>query len=343
MRRKTISSIALAMLFFVIQTSSAQIIEVVTTLPTYAALAKEIGGNLVNTRAIARGDEDAHFVRPRPSFAAMVGGADLFITTGLDLELWVPALLERANNQRVLPGAPGHVTAYPGVLLRDIPATATRTDGDVHLFGNPHLHTDPANATVVARNIAEGLKRVDPGNAATYERNLSIFSERLANRLFGEQLTEALGASTLLDLAVKGEFWTFVEGQSLGGRPLTTYLGGWLAAGEKFRNRTIVCYHKNWAYFAARFKVNCGIFVEPQPGIPPSPGHVRQVIDFIDSNNIPAIFAANYYSRSQVERVASRTGAESVIVPLETYGEEGIEDYFSLVDSWVNRLAAVMR
>ena len=278
--------------------------EVVTTLPTYASIAHELAGNLANVESIARGDVDPHFVAARPSFAAMIQKADLFVTTGLDLELWVPVLIERANNSKVVEGAPGHVVAYAGVVLREVPESVSRTGGDVHMFGSPHIHTDPANAVVIARNIAEGLKRVDPRNAEIYDHNLDDFSHRIADRLFGEQLVGLLDANTLLDLAIRGEFWSFVDGQTLRGQPLVSYLGGWLGDGASFRDKQIVCYHKNWAYFTARFRLECAMYVEPLPGIPPSPGHVRNVIEFIRDNDIPAILAANFYSRSQVQRVA---------------------------------------
>jgi ABC-type Zn uptake system ZnuABC Zn-binding protein ZnuA len=148
-----------------------------------------------------------------------------------------------------------------------------------------------------------------------------------------------LGAETLFNLARGHRFWDFAASQEFGGRPLADYVGGWLAQAAPFRGGRMVCYHKNWAYFAARFQVECAMYVERRPGIPPSPGHVREVIDFIRSSDIPVIFAANYYSRSQVERVGSRTGAEVVMVPFHEGGEEGVEGYFDLVDTWVSRLA----
>ena len=316
---------------------------VVTTLPTYAALAREITGDLADVKAIARGDVDPHFVNPRPSFAAMIRQADVFVSTGLDLELWAPALLDRANNARVLEGAPGNVAAYSGVSLLEIPENVSRTGGDVHVFGNPHIHTDPVNAIIVARNIASGLKRVDPANTGAYDANLADFADRILNRLFGPQLVEMLGSETLFDLASTGRFWGFAREQSIQGKPLVEYVGGWLAEAEPFRDTRMVCYHKNWAYFSARFRVDCAMFVEPKPGIPSSPGHVREVISFIQREDIPVLFAANYYSRSQIERVASRTGAVAVLVPEHVDGEDGVSDYFALVDSWVSRLAKAFR
>jgi len=318
-----------------------QRLKVVTSLPTYAAIAREVTGDLAEVESIARGDEDPHFVNPRPSFAAKVQQADIFVVTGLDLELWVPAILDRANNARVDEGGPGHVVAYSGVKLLEVPENPSRAGGDVHVFGNPHVHTDPINGILVARNIAAGLKRVDPSNTATYDANLARFERRVMERLFGARLIELLGIETIFPLARNYQFWDFIESQSYEGRPLTEYLDGWLAQGELFRDRRIVCYHRNWAYFSARFRVECAMFVEPKPGIPPSPSHVRAVIDFIQAENIKVLFAANYFSRGQVERVAERARIRALLVPEHVDGEEGVDDYFQLVDTWVSRLATV--
>ncbi len=316
-----------------------QDLRVVTSLTTYAALAREITGDLADVRSIARGDVDPHFVNARPSFAVMIQQADLFVSTGLDLELWIPGLLDRANNQRVIDGAPGNVVAYSGIQLLDVPENVSRTGGDVHVFGNPHVHTDPINAIIVARNITAGLKRVAPRQATTFDANLADFEDRILKRLFGERLVEILGKETLFDLAATRGFWQFASTQTLQGRPLTEYLGGWLAEAAPFRDKQMVCYHKNWAYFAARFRVDCAIFVEPKPGIPASPGHVRKVIDFMRDESITVILGANYFSRAQLERVAARTGAQVVLVPFHEGGEEGIDTYFELVDTWVSRLS----
>jgi len=315
-------------------------LNVVTTLPTYAAIAREVAGDLADVESIARGDEDPHFVNPRPSFAAKVQRADLFVATGLDLELWVPAILDRANNSKVDDGGPGNVVAYAGVTLLEVPDSPSRAGGDVHVFGNPHIHTDPINGILIARNIAAGLKRIDAANGPTYDANLTEFERRVMERLFGKQLLELLGAETILPLARSYQLWDFLESQSYEGRPLTAYLEGWLAEAEPFRDSRIVCYHRNWAYLSARFRVGCAMYVEPKPGIPPSPSHVRAVIDFITAENIAVLFAANYFSHSQVERVASRANVKALIVPEHVEGAEGVDDYISLVDLWISRLAA---
>ena len=315
-------------------------VRVVATLPTYASIAREIAGDLAEIEAIARGDEDPHFVNPRPSFAAMIQRADLFIVTGLDLELWVPALLDRANNPKVVEGAAGHVTAYAGITLLDVPDNVSRAGGDIHVFGNPHIHTDPINGIIIARNIADGLKRVDPAHASTYDANRRDFEDRVLRRLFGDRLVDMLGGDQLFALARDEKFWDFARAQSFQGKPLADYVGGWLAAGAIFRDQRMVCYHKNWAYLSARFRVTCAMYVEGKPGIPPTPGHVADVIAFIQQEHIPVLLAANYFSRSQVERVASRTGATAVIVPEHVEGAPGVDDYFDLIERWVSALAA---
>ena len=316
-------------------TNGQQEIRVVTTLPTYAAITREIAGDHVVVEAIARGDEDPHFVNPRPSYAAKVQRADLFVATGLDLELWVPAVLNRANNSRVADGSPGNVVAYASVTLLDVPENVSRSGGDVHVFGNPHIHTDPINGIQIARNIAAGLKRVDPERASLYDANLAIFEQQLLVRLYGQQLVDMLGGETILQLARGYELWSFTEAQQYQGRPLTEYVGGWMAKAKVFRGQRMACYHKNWTYFSARFGIECAIYVEPQPGMPPSPRHVRNVVDFIDTEQLTVLFAANYFSLSQVEQVASRTGASAVMVPEHVEGEADVDDYLSLVDLWI--------
>src|SRR5947209_19411526 len=143
-------------------------VKVVTSLTTYAAIATEIVGDRGKISSIAVGDENPHYVQPKPSFVPTLASADLFVTTGLDLELWVPALLDKANNPKVNEGGPGYVAAYTGIPLLDVPSSFSRAQGDIHVFGNPHIWTEPLNAVQVARNILTGLKRVEPANADFY-------------------------------------------------------------------------------------------------------------------------------------------------------------------------------
>ena len=313
-------------------------VRVVTTLPVYASLVREIGGSDVEVSAIADPSEDAHFVRPRPSFALDLRRAEAFVTTGLDLELWVPTLLDRAGNPAVLEGGRGYITAYTGIRLLEIPATADRSQGDVHIFGNPHLTTDPLRALQVARNVATGLRRVAPDRAAVFDRGLQSFTDRIHRRLFGDRLVETLGGPTLEQMALNGTLFDFLETNELGGARLIDQLGGWLERAEPFRGRQMICYHRDWAYFEERFQVRCADYVESRPGIPPTPGHVAELIRRMQDEGIRVLLSPSYYPRNQVEAIANRGSATMVYVPFAP-GIAGVGDYFELVDAWVDGLA----
>lgn len=314
-------------------------VSVVTTQPVYAALAREVGGEHVVVTSIAAPAEDPHFVRPKPSFAVDIRRANLFVTTGLDLELWVPVLLDKAGNAGVMEGGRGYVTAHTGVRLLEIPASIDRSAGDVHVFGNPHLHTDPLRTIQIARNIATGLRTVAPELSSDFDANLAAFCDRVHRRLFGDALVDLLGGDLLADLALANRLIPFLEGQTYEGEPLMVRLGGWMEVAEAFRGKDMICYHKNWVYFEERFGVRCAEYVEPKPGIPPTPSHVVKLVDLMNNRGIGVLLAASYFDRRKVESVASRGNAEAVIVPLNP-GVAGVDDYFGLVDLWVHSLAA---
>jgi ABC-type Zn uptake system ZnuABC Zn-binding protein ZnuA len=316
-------------------------LRVVTTLPDYAWAAEQIGGDLVEVHSIARGNQDAHFVRPRPSYTVLLREADLFVSTGLDLELWVPTLLDAASNPRILEGQDGYVAAWPGIELLEVPTTLSRSEGDVHVYGNPHIHTDPLNMVAIARNILAGLKKVDPGHSTTYEERELALEDRLYRRLFGDELVDLMGGETLARLARSGKLWSFLEGKEYprgSGRTLSDRLGGWLEKAEPLRGRKVIGYHKNWIYFGTRFGLDFVGYIEPKPGIPPTPRHVESMINLIRDRGIKVIFTANYFDAAKPQAIADRTGAIVVIVPMGSGGEAGIGDYEQLIDAWITRL-----
>jgi zinc/manganese transport system substrate-binding protein len=315
-------------------------LKVVTSLTTYGAIAREIVGDRATVTSIAQGNEDPHFVQPKPSFVSILRGADLFVTTGLDLELWVPPLIDRAGNRKVSEGGPGYVTAYTGIQLLEVPTSLNRAEGDIHADGNPHIHTDPLNAIIIARNILTGLNRVSPGNSAYFTGRERDFEQRVLEATMGKELVGILTPATAFDLLKSDRLLDFLGANKFQGQPLATRLGGWLKAGEVFRGKEIACYHKEWAYFNHRFQTTCAEYIEAKPGIPPTPGHVQDVIKLMRDRHIPLLFASNYFDRKQIQLVADRTGAKAVIVPEATDGAPGVHTYFDLVNTWIGGLTA---
>jgi ABC-type Zn uptake system ZnuABC Zn-binding protein ZnuA len=318
-------------------------VRVVTSLTTFGAIAREIVGDRATVTSIAQGDEDPHFVQPKPSFVALLRDADLFVTTGMDLELWVPALLDRANNRKVVEGGPGYVAAYAGIALLEVPVSLSRTQGDIHIAGNPHIHTDPLNAIIIARDILAGLQRVAPENARYFAENETEFERRVLEALLGRDLVEILTPATAFSLLKTEKLDEFLAKTPYQGKPLGARLGGWLKQAEPLRGQEMACYHKEWAYFSARFRISCIAYIEVKPGIPPTPRHVEEVIRLMRERQIRALFASNYFSRQQIQQVAERTGAKAVIVSENTEGEPGVVTYFDLVTSWIAGLTAVYR
>lgn len=320
------------------QRAPAPPVKIVTSLTTYGSIAKEVAGDRGTVTSIAQGDEDPHFVQPKPSFVAVLRDADLFVTTGMDLELWVPALLDRAGNRKIMENSPGFVPAFRGIDVLEVPTSLSRSEGDIHVDGNPHIHTDPLNGIIIARNILAGLQRVSPENSSYFAGREQDFEKRVLEATMGPTLVTVLTPGTAYDLLRTEKLYDFLGQQKYQGKPLIDQVGGWLKQGEVLRGKEMACYHKEWAYFSRRFRIDCVTYIEAKPGIPPTPGHVQEVIQLMKERKIPVLFASNYFDRKQIQQVAQRTGAKAVIVPENTQGAPGVNTYFDLVNAWVGSL-----
>ena len=164
----------------------AQRLHIITTTTDLKSLAEEVGGDRGEVESLSRGYQDPHGVEVRPSYMLKLSRADLFVRIGLDHEPWVEPLLDGARNPRILPGAPGYVEASQAVEILEIPTgKVDRSMGDIHTAGNTHIWLDPENAKAMARTIADGLKRVAPADAATFDQNRLRFENRLEAALRG--------------------------------------------------------------------------------------------------------------------------------------------------------------
>ena len=333
-------AVTMVLSFWLPGTALAKKLYVVAANPVYADITKAVGGDLVKVDYICKGDEDPHFVRPKPSFVVKLSKADVFVATGLDLELWAPSLIDKSMNGRIRQGQPGYVAVYDGIKLLQIPDAATRAQGGVHLFGNPHIHTSPMNVKIIAKNIAIGLCKNDPAHCDQYKAGYKRYNHEIDVHMYGKKLLHLLGSDTLTQLTVQGKLQKFLTTHNFRGKPLADYAGGWVQKALPLWGHKLVTYHENWIYFATAFGLQIIKEVEPKPAIPPSPKDIENLIKLMENDKIPVIFAANFYDEAKIRRVCAAVHAVPVIVAFADYGKPGIDSYFKLVDSWIDGLLA---
>jgi len=194
----------------------------------------------------------------------------------------------------------------------------------------------------VIRNIAIGLVKVDPDHRAAYENRMKALLLRVDHRLFGKPLVKMIGGERLSALAAKGKLVPFLMKRKVKGRPMIELLGGWMARALPLRDRKVVSFHKNWGYFEKLFGVDFVAEVEARPGIPPSPGDVKRIIERMASLDVKVIFAANYFDTTKIRRISRAVGAVEVIVPLSVGGAAGAGTYWELIDLWLDGLLTTL-
>ena len=290
-------------LLIIISGAAAGPIKVVTTTMDMKSIAEMIGGNKVSVQSIATGYQNPHFVDPKPSYIISLSNADLFVTVGLDLETgWSPQLLTSSRNSKIQRGSPGYVDASEGVFLLQVPSSVNRGEGDIHIYGNPHYWLDPLNGKVIARNITNGLERIDPSNKSFYEGNLAIFIGKIDSKL-----------------------------------------REWTAKMAPFKGSKIIAYHNEWVYFETRFGLQIVDFMEPKPGIPPSPTQLVKVIKEVTANKIKVIISSPYFTTSSSDVVSHQTGAKVLILATSTGAFSNIKNYFDLFDYDIDQLVAALK
>ena len=279
-------------------------LHVVTSLQDLASIADAIGGDRVETYALAKGYQDPHFVDAKPSFILKLSRADVLIVAGLELEIgYLPPLIDQSRNEKIHPGSPGYLDASIGCDILQRPTEAvTRAMGDVHPYGNPHYWTDPGNGRVMARAVAAKFSELDPAGKSTYDANLAAFEAKLAAR----------------------------EKE-------------WQAKMAPFAGTRIVTFHESWPNFAKYFKLDIVGTVEPKPGIPPSPSHTLEIINLIGADKVPVILVEPYFDIKTPSYIGEKTGAVVLTFYPSVGGIPEIKDYIGLFDYDVNAFVGAMR
>lgn len=313
-------------------------VSVVTTLNVLAGIAKDIGGDRVTVASLAKPNQDPHTLVAKPTFKVLAKNANLFIEIGLGLDIWGSAVTDASGNPDIQTGQKGRVIASEGITTRELPTTLSKAWGDIHPYGNPHVWLDPVNAKQIAANIAAGLTRVDPDGKDVYAANLKAFGDKIDDQLYGHALVVEYGASKLERLSRRNELIDYLKTKN-------TYdkLGGWLKKAEPLRGLKVLTYHKTWVYFCDRFGIEIRGEIEEKPGIPPSQDYLATLIKKIAADQIKVIFIDTIYPTKDGDYIANKTGVSIVSSPIDLGGAPGTDDYFSLINTLLDRIVAAAK
>ena len=267
-------------------------LRVVSTLPDFAWLAEQVGGDFVQVKSLARGSQDPHFVDPKPSYLVDLHRADILLLDGMQLEVgWLPPLLQQCGNGRIQPSAPGYVDLSQFIKPIEVPVGGVdRSMGDIHPMGKPHYHLDPYNMALIAEGIGGAFGKLDATHAAQYAANAEKTAE--AMRALGAEVTAMLAP-------LKGE--------------------------------PVVTYHSTLDYFFLRFGFDIVGYIEPKAGIKPSPSSLMELEQRMKEKKAKLIISEAYQDLKTARRVADDTGAKLAVIPSYTGGAKGAETYPDLI------------
>lgn len=288
---------------FAVSDISARKVRIVTTTEDLAAIAREVGGDRVEVTAIARGYQDPHFVDPKPSYIRAMQQADMYIEVGLELEAgWASLLLDSARNAKIRPGGVGYLDASANCEIMEKPT------GEVsRAQGDVHPFGNPHYW-------------LDPGNGIA-------IANAVAEKL-GELDPESASA---YDANAK-DFAKRVKDAEL----------RWDRAMAPYKGTKIVTYHRSWPNFAKRFGLEVVNYVEPKPGIPPSPAHIVALIRQMKEQNVKLILMEPYFSPAIPQRAARQAGAVVLQISPSVGGDKNVKSYIDLFDSNIKMLTAAL-
>jgi zinc/manganese transport system substrate-binding protein len=292
-------------------------LNIVATTEHYAAMAKIVGADRVTVSYLASGDQDPRALELKRSFTALCNKADLLIVNGQGLEAaWLPALLSDSVNSRIIEGKPGYLDVSRGValipygpdelerppLFNVMVGLAALLGGrrETELGNNRYYWLDPANGEVIARTISERLALLDPPHAAFYQANYARFVARLQDKL-----------------------------------------QAWDAMMRPFAGTEIVSFRRSWTYLARRHGIKISGHIEPQEPLVlgattvrsrPGGDELALLVAHMQQQRIKLIVAETYQDRSVAQQVATRAGAQLLLLPAAVSQRQGMYDYFQLFD-----------
>lgn len=270
-------------------------VKALTTITIIYDLVQNIGKDKVDVDYLCRGNQDPHFLEVMPSYMLKLRNADLVFEVGLDLEKWLPQLIDGSRNTNIQ-----IIDLSQDIEKKEVPTTKMDARyGDVHPYGNPHYYLDPLDVKIMAKEVYDALATRDPENADYYEKNYNDYVKSLDAKI-----------------------------------------SEWANKMAKAKGKPIVFFHSSWVYFADQYGLKIAGYVEPKPGIPPTPSHNADVINLIKKGGVKIIVMENYYSDAAPNQISQITGVKVLKVPVGVYGMEGIDSYFKMMDYIIDQIVS---
>ncbi len=275
-------------------------INILATTPEWGALATEIAGDKAAIYVATTALQDVHHIEAKPSLLARARHADLLIATGAELEIgWLPVLQRESGNRKIQDGNPGYFEASRVLNLLDVPTSADRSMGDVHPFGNPHVHLDPRNLLKVASALVQRLGEIDRANKEIFEAR---------NKAFQEKMNEAIKR--------------------------------WEVLAAPLKRLPVIVHHQDQKYLLHWLGMKEMAALEAKPGIPPSTGHLSDLLQNLQRSPAKLILRNAYNDPKPSAWLAERSKIPLVTLPYTVGGSKEVKDLFSLFDDTVAQLLA---
>lgn len=297
-------SVILLVLNLLTETSSQALekLQVVATFPHDAAIALEIGGSFIQVESLTRGEEDPHLITARFSLIPLLNRADLLLVNGQLLEvMWLPELLQKSRNDKILPGKFGYLDVSKGAdLIFYHPDEVGRSPlfdanfvygAKTGQIANHHYWLNPSNGLIIARNIFEKLRELDPDHESIYRTNYENFVSRLQERI-----------------------------------------REWDAQMAPYAGLQVVSYHRSWNYLLNRHGIQILDYIEPLELGLPKQGSLKKLAQQMKAQKVRLILLETYQDKKVAEQLAGETDAHLLVLPSSVSPNLGIHDYFQLFE-----------
>lgn len=278
-------------------------LNVFATVPEWASLAREIGGDKVRVYSATNAFQDPHRIEAKPSLLAQARQANLVVAAGADLEIgWLPLVLRDSGNAAIQAGRPGYFEAANFVSRLEVPTSVDRAQGDVHAAGNPHLHLDPRNVLKVGEALAGRMAELDVANAAVYQAGYKSFAGK----------------------------WQAA-------------MARWEKEAAPLRGVPVLVHHASFLYLTNWLGLKEVGTLEPKPGIEPTSGHLSGLLARQQTLLAKMVLRTAYNPDGPSQWIAGKTGLPAVLLPYTVGGTAEAKDLFGLFDDTVQRLLKGLR